>query len=154
MEPIGFTKVALPYGWLGNMSPYPIQFEGKEWRTSEALFQALRFSDPDIREEIRSQKSPMGAKFVAKKHKNKMNVIPLSDHDISNMEMCIILKLKFNPELKDLLLETQDRLIYEDVSSRMRGNNLYWGASIVNGEIVGENMLGKIWMKIRSGFNL
>jgi len=150
METIGFTKVALPYGWLGNMSPHPIRFEGQEWRTSEALFQALRFSDPEIREEIRSQKSPMGAKFVAKKYKDKMVIAPLSNQDLENMEMCVRLKIQFNSELKDRLLETQDLLIYEDVSSRMRGNNLYWGASISNGEMIGENILGKIWMKIRS----
>lgn len=27
---ITFTKVALPYGWLGNMSPYPVS-QGDGW---------------------------------------------------------------------------------------------------------------------------
>jgi predicted NAD-dependent protein-ADP-ribosyltransferase YbiA (DUF1768 family) len=31
------------YGWLGNMSPHPVKYEGKWWLTAEALFQALRF---------------------------------------------------------------------------------------------------------------
>lgn len=150
MKTIGFTKVALPYGWLGNMSPHPVQFEGQEWRTAEALFQSLRFQDPEIREEIRSQKSPMGAKFVAKKHRSKMQVQPLSNQDLENMRRCVRLKLEFNPQLVDLLKETQDLLIYEDVSSRMRGNNLFWGASFQEGELIGENQLGKIWMQIRS----
>ena len=25
---IAFTKVALPYGWLGNMAPFPVKHEG------------------------------------------------------------------------------------------------------------------------------
>jgi hypothetical protein len=32
----------LPYGWLGNMSQYP-DFGGVIWKTTEALFQGLRF---------------------------------------------------------------------------------------------------------------
>ena len=150
MKAIGFTKVALPYGWLGNMSPHPVQFEGQEWRTAEALFQALRFQDPEIKEEIRSQKSPMAAKFVAKKYRSQMQVEPISDQDLENMMMCVRLKLKSNPQLIDELKSTGDLLIYEDVSSRMRGNNLIWGASFQEGELIGENQLGKIWMWIRS----
>lgn len=28
---ISFTKVYLPYGWLGKMSPFKIEYNGKEW---------------------------------------------------------------------------------------------------------------------------
>ena len=49
---IAFTKVKLPYGWLGNMSPYPIKFGDDTYLTTEALFQALRFSDPEIQAKI------------------------------------------------------------------------------------------------------
>lgn len=34
-----FTKVRLPHGWLGNMAPFSVVFDGKPWRTTEALFQ-------------------------------------------------------------------------------------------------------------------
>jgi predicted NAD-dependent protein-ADP-ribosyltransferase YbiA (DUF1768 family) len=64
---ISFTEIKLPNGWLGNMSPYKINYLNKEWRTTEALFQALRFSDDVIQEKIRLDKSPMTAKMVAKK---------------------------------------------------------------------------------------
>ena len=66
MKYISFTKVALPYGWLGNMSPHPVTYNEEVWRTTEALFQALRFNDPSIQKEIRDEKSPMGAKLKAK----------------------------------------------------------------------------------------
>lgn len=29
MKVIAFTKTKLPYGWFGNMSPFPIEFKGK-----------------------------------------------------------------------------------------------------------------------------
>lgn len=145
MDYIAFTKVALPYGWLGNMSPYPIEYMGKTWRTSESLFQALRFKDEDIIDKINLEKSPMGAKFKAKANKSSMVVKPQSEEDISNMRMCIKLKLEQNPRLKELLLETGDSSIIEDCTSRKRGSGLFWGAALLNGEWIGENILGKIW---------
>jgi predicted NAD-dependent protein-ADP-ribosyltransferase YbiA (DUF1768 family) len=83
---ISFTKVVPPYGWLGNMSPYKVNYNGKEWLTVEALFQALRYDDESIREIIRSQKSPMGAKMKAKSFKERMVVIPASEKDVENMK--------------------------------------------------------------------
>ena len=43
------------------MSAHPIQYGGKIWKTSEALFQALRFNDEEIIEEIRVKSSPIAA---------------------------------------------------------------------------------------------
>ncbi len=152
MKNIGFTKVSLPYGWLGNMSPYKVYFQGKEWRTTEALFQAMRFEDVEIKEAIRLEKSPMGAKFKAKKHKDKMVINPMGNIDKTNMETCVKLKLKQHPDLKKMLIETRSSLIYEDVSTRKnRGSSLFWGAVLnEDGSLDGENVLGKIWMDERN----
>jgi ribA/ribD-fused uncharacterized protein len=150
MEVIGFTKVALPYGWLGNMSPFPLNFGGKEWRTSEALFQALRFKDESIQELIRAEKSPMGAKFVMKANKEHITTEPHSKKDVMNMKMCLRLKLEQHPQLVQELIDTGDKLIIEDVTARGdKGGNLFWGAMLVDGKWVGENMLGKLWMELR-----
>jgi ribA/ribD-fused uncharacterized protein len=150
MEVIGFTKVVLPYGWLGNMSPFPLNFGGKEWRTSEALFQALRFKDESIQELIRAEKSPMSAKFVMKANKEHITTEPHSKKDVMNMKMCLRLKLEQHPQLVQELIDTGDKLIIEDVTARGdKGGNLFWGAMLVDGEWVGENMLGKLWMELR-----
>ena len=151
---IGFTKVALPYGWLGNMSPYPLDFGGIIWRTSEALFQALRFTDNDIKELIRAEKSPMGAKFVMKANKEFITTEPHSIKDVNNMRMCLKIKLQQHPELVDELIKTGDKLIYEDVTARGdKGGNLFWGAMLVENEDgfhwVGKNTLGILWMELR-----
>lgn len=148
---IGFTKVALPYGWLGNMSPFPIEYDGKTWRTTEALFQALRFDNNEIKELIREQKSPMAAKMMAKKHKDLMVITPLSSKDLLNMTLCIQLKLEQHPDLIKELISTGDSIIIEDVTSRgTSGSNLYWGALKSGDEWIGENNLGKLWMQARS----
>lgn len=150
MEVIGFTKVALPYGWLGNMSPFPLTFGGKEWRTSEALFQSLRFKDEAIQELIRAEKSPMGAKFVMKANKEHITTEPHSKKDVMNMKMCLKLKLQQHPQLIQELIDTGDKVIIEDVTARGdKGGNLFWGAMLVDDEWVGENTLGKLWMDLR-----
>jgi predicted NAD-dependent protein-ADP-ribosyltransferase YbiA (DUF1768 family) len=147
---INFTKSKLPYGWMGNMSPYPVKFGEDTYRTTEALFQALRFSDNAIKALIREEKSPMGAKFVAKARVPEMTVEQLSDKDVLNMRMCVTLKLMQHPELITELLATGDELIVEDVTNRGdKGSNLFWGAMLVDGEWVGKNILGNIWMDER-----
>ena len=146
---ITFTKVKKPYGWLGNMAPYPIMFHGKEYRTSEALFQVMRFNDEEVIEEIRAQKSPMAAKMIAKKHKDKMVVKPCSTKDLMNMRKVLAQKVGQHPELKEMLLETGDERIIEDCTKRDRGSARYWGAVLVDEKWEGRNFLGKLWMIVR-----
>ena len=150
MANISFTKVNLPYGWLGNMSPSPIVFDDVRWNTLEALFQALRFDDLDIRENIRSQASPMSAKMIAKANKDKYIIEPMSEEDINNMRLCLELKFSQNIELKEKLLRTGDHYLYEDIGSRRGKRHEFWGAyKNKNNEWVGTNMMGKLLMELR-----
>lgn len=149
MKVIAFTKVKLPYGWLGNMSPYTVEYEGKTYRTTEALFQALRFHEyPEVAEEIRAQKSPMAAKLVAKKYREFMD----AGEEVDNQRMLLCLKLKLDqhPELVQMLLDTGDARIIEDCTNRDRGSARYWGAVLVGDEWQGKNVLGNMWMHLRT----
>ena len=146
---IRFTKVNLPFGWLGNMAPFPIIYNGKKWLTSEALFQALRFNDEKIIEEIRLEKSPMGAKMKAKKYKPFYVIAPMSEKDVENMKMCVRLKVSQHPILKSQLLATNNLEICEDIGSRNGERHKFWGAKLENNVWVGNNMMGKIWMELR-----
>ena len=169
-----------PYGWLGNMSRYPMDYQGSHsekgiYRTSEHLFQALRFpSHPWIQNFIRVHPDPFfinnplkGAKALAGKYKHHLDDLPPRDikwdiktgtwkglwdeheNDIPRMRLCLVLKLEQHPELKDLLLATGDKNILEDCSARDHSSARFWGAVYVNGEWEGKNWLGKLWMKLR-----
>lgn len=147
---IGFNKNKDAYGWLSNMSAYPIKFGIDVYRTSEALFQALRFSNNDIKKLIRDEKSPMDAKAVMIANSQHITIEKYSEKDINNMRMCLKLKLQQHPTLVDELLATGDAIIFEDVTQRGdKGSNLFWGAMVVDGELVGKNVLGNIWMEMR-----
>jgi N-glycosidase YbiA len=149
MAYIGFTKTDLPYGWMGNMFAAPMSYDEKKWLTSEALFQALRFSEVEIREKIRTMKSPMSAKMVAKSLKEKMVVKPLSEKDLDNMRLCLRLKFTQHPALRDKLLRTGDHIIFEDVSAKHGARHRFWGAVRVADRLEGDNMLGKLLMELR-----
>jgi hypothetical protein len=146
---ISFTKVGLPYGWLGNMSPHPIEYDGKTWRTGEALFQALRFNDQQIRALIWREKSPMSAKMAAKKHYDQLSVTPRSEEDLNLMRKVLRLKVEQHPQIKADLIATGDAVILEDSSARRNDSGLFWGAADVDGRWVGVNTLGVLWMELR-----
>ena len=153
---IGFTNVALPYGWLGNMSPHPVWHLGRTWLTTEALFQALRFRPEreDLRLEVWKQKSPMAAKMVAKRlrneHPDSLGLQPLDAVDLGNMRLMLHLKLAQHPPLRRQLLDTGERQIFEDIGSRKGAHHEFWGGRRQGGEWVGQNHLGKMWMELRA----
>jgi hypothetical protein len=119
------------------------------WRTSEALFQALRFSDETICEAIRQEKSPMGAKMKAKSFGDQMTVQTLGEKDLNNMRLVVRLKIEQHPEIKQALIDTGDNLIVEDCTRRQRGSGLFWGAALIEDQWEGNNWLGKLWMELR-----
>ena len=150
MSDIWFDKVDGPYGWLGNMAPYPVLHLGSRWLTTEALFQALRFEDEGIRTLIRTEKSPMGAKMMAKKHAEAMVVAPMSDQDLEHMRLCVRLKLEQHKQLQGRLLATGEAVIREDVTKRNGARHEFWGTRrLPDGGIRGHNWLGTIWMERR-----
>ena len=151
---IEFTKVDLPYGWLGNMFPAPIKYDGKVWKTSEALFQALRYDDPEIKEIIRNEKSPLVAKWKANSKVNtpKMVVERMGEKDLENMKLVVRLKFDQNPVLKLKLKVTGDHILVENVLEKKEARHLFWGMRKVNGEWVGNNMMGKILMELREEY--
>ncbi len=151
MNEIWFTKVSLPYGWLGNMAPYPVVYDGARWLTTEALFQALRFEDEDLRRIIRMEPSPMGAKMKAKKHKDLQVVKPMSPADVANMRLCLRLKVEQHRVVRERLLATGDALIHEDVGNRPGARHLFWGARRTPQGVQGTNTLGRLWMELRDG---
>jgi ribA/ribD-fused uncharacterized protein len=150
---ITITKVKEKNGWLSCMSAYPVEYEGKSYRTCEALFQALRFEKfPKIQEDIRDQKSPMAAKMKARKNRELLNRGKKWDEapsDIPLMKKCLKLKLEQHPELKDKLIATGDTVIIEDCTTHDRESARFWGAVGTDAKWEGENNFGKVWMKIR-----
>ena len=151
---ITITTVKVTNGWLSCMSPYPVEYQGQHYRTCEALFQVLRFVGfPETQNEIRNCPSPMGAKMIARRDRRLLNRTGIWDYaesDSALMKECLRLKLEQHPELQQNLVGTGDSIIIEDCTTHDREAARIWGQVKVNGKWVGQNILGRLWMELRS----
>ena len=67
---IRFYKVNEMYGCFSNFSKHGFELDGKYWSTSEHYFQAQKFIESKIMEEVRLAKTPMEAAIIGR-DKNK-----------------------------------------------------------------------------------
>ena len=146
-EVIPFRSTKEKFGGLSNMAPgFPLLVNGITIRTSEALYQACRFPHmPEIQRMIIGEKSPMTAKMVSKPHREQSR----SDWQsvrVKIMRWCLRLKLAQNWQtFGELLYSSGDLPIVED--SR---KDDFWGAKAdENGNLVGQNILGRLLMELR-----
>jgi predicted NAD-dependent protein-ADP-ribosyltransferase YbiA (DUF1768 family) len=86
--------------------------------------------------------------MLAKKYRHLL-ADPDGETDLEMMRLCLRLKIEQHEDLKKLLLATGDKVIVEDCSARPRGDAFYWGWANINGQWVGENWLGRLWMDLR-----
>jgi predicted NAD-dependent protein-ADP-ribosyltransferase YbiA (DUF1768 family) len=155
---ISFGKTRGPFGWLGNMAPFPVVHLGVRYRTTEALFQCLRFDgEPGIQERIRAQASPMAAKWAGGDQAARLRV-PLRDAgDLDRMRLCLRLKLEQHPTLQALLAATGANVLIEDCTARPTDPEIdggtvqypFWGMARRYGLWRGNNALGCLWMELR-----
>ena len=135
------------------MSAHSVIYKQITFRTCEALFQYLRFEGhPAIQKEILEQKSPIAVKMKARKHCAKLNRGEKWDEapeDIPMMKKVMLLKLQQHPELKKELIGTGSATIIEDCAIHDRESARFWGMVYIDGEWIGENRLGGLWMEIR-----
>lgn len=145
-----FCKTREQWGGLSNMAGgYPITVGGHAFRTSEALYQAMRFPDhPEIQRAIVDQKSPMAAKMTAKAHLN----LSRPDWEVGQqvrlavMQWALALKWTQNPAFRELLQSTGGKMIVE-----LSRRDMFWGAvtTRMEGMLVGDNMLGNMLVILR-----
>lgn len=145
-ELITFSKTKDPYGEFGNMaSGYPIKVhDGPVWPSSEHLYQACKFQDEGIRQQILAQKNAYLMKQnVARPNQHKMRA-DWDEIKDSVMEWCVSLKLVQNPSVLQTLHGTGNAIIVEYSTK-----DHYWGASKVDGQWQGLNKLGSLLMYLR-----
>lgn len=129
---------------LSNFSSFTLQWEGHRFDTSEAAYHWEKFNYNnyfDIQEEIRLAISAHEAFKVAEKYHHF--VLPnWADKRVGIMREILYAKAQQHEYVRRKLLETGDRELIED---SWRDSYWGWGA-----DQKGANMLGKLWMEIRT----
>jgi len=155
-EVVAFLKTKEAFGGLSNMAAklYPIYVNDTIIDNTEILYQICRYPDnPEIQSQILFNKSPMGAKMVSKKYRKEYTRSDFEDVKVDIMYWCLRVKLACNPlHFGSLLESTEDKVIVE-----ISRNDPFWGAqfsSDTSGVLVGQNILGKLLMELRSYYRL
>ncbi|EKM52565.1 uncharacterized protein PHACADRAFT_149312 [Phanerochaete carnosa HHB-10118-sp] len=144
-SPIFFYDRGQPYYEFTNFSPHSVWYDGKEYPTSEHLFQAHKFFNkaPHLAETIRMQPTSRAALEEAR----RLRRLQRSDWLKVNIHcMDAVLEAKFtqHPRLRSMLLSTGDRELVE--ASPV---DAFWG---YGADKQGRNELGKALMRLRQQF--
>ena len=138
---IFFYNKGAPYYEFTNFYEKSVIIDNKKWPTTEHYYQAQKFTDENLREQIRKLKTAREAFSFARANKQSVRA------DWQNVNLDIMLKAvraKFsqNQKLKDLLLGTGDKILVENAGK----NDDFFGAGA---DFNGHNHLGRILIQVR-----
>jgi N-glycosidase YbiA len=137
---IKFYRTKEEFGEFSNFADFPLDLDGLEWPTSEHYFQAQKFLEPKIREQIRKAPTPGEAARLGRdrNHPLRCDWEQVKD-DV--MRKAVTAKFTQHPALRELLLSTGTSWLVEHTK-----NDTYWADG---GDGTGKNMLGRILMELR-----
>ncbi|MCI0482889.1 MAG: NADAR family protein, partial [Candidatus Dadabacteria bacterium] len=113
----------------------------KYWPTVEHYFQAQKFIDTPLEDIIRCAPTPHKAKSIAKLANIKLRRNDWFKIREQIMLMAILCKFETHSNLRDKLLDTENKIIIENSKK-----DYYWGCG-KSGK--GRNTMGKILMRAR-----
>ncbi len=132
------------YRFLSNFWPATVIYMGKTYPTVEHAYQAAKFDDPYIREQIGVADSPVRAKKLARTFTPQIREA-FHMHKIEIMHELLFQKFTKHDQLRHKLLATHPHELVEG----NWWNDTFWGVCAGKGQ----NNLGKLLMNIRSQLN-
>ena len=137
-EPINFVESRWQY--LSPFSAHEVEMDGVVYKTAEHAYQTLRMK-AGAQESVRTTTSPLEAWRVAQVCKADGLLNETVDKD-ELMEKIFRAKLTQHQDIKDILIESGNRELL-----KVYDTDYYWGTG-ADGS--GKNLMGKLWMKLRS----
>lgn len=138
---IKFYSPKRSYGCFSNFSKHEVFLDGKIWPTSEHYYQAKKFLDEDLQEQVRSCSGPGLAADMGRDRS-----LPLRQdwEEVKDGVMKEVLLAKFtqHADIKKILIDTGDNWLIEDSPI-----DYYWGCGE---DGTGKNMLGRLLMEVRA----
>jgi ribA/ribD-fused uncharacterized protein len=143
-DAIRFYTTKDEFGFMSNFARYKVECFGQVWMTSEHAYQAQKFSGTDEEgyKAIVNAPNPGAAAGIGRDTNRKMRPEWNSVRD-DVMRFVVLHKFNQNPKIREKLLATGERALYEFDTHR---GDQYWAID-QNG--FGKNMLGLILMEVR-----
>ena len=138
---IYFYTKSQKYYEFSNFSAHGIMMQEKWWPTVEHYFQAQKFEDENYVEQIRRAENPHKAKRLGRTR--KLPIRKNWDHiRVRIMEEAVLAKFKTHSKIAQMLINTGEQTLVENAP-----HDYFWGCGTQG---TGQNMLGKILMKVRT----
>ena len=128
------------YTILSNLAAYAVEWRGRVWPTVEHAYQAAKFDNKEIVEQIANARSPYDAKRLANEYANEIRDEWHSEN-VAVMEELLREKVAQHEHVRKTLLESGNEELIENT------DDTFWGRG-EDGN--GENKLGELWMMVRS----
>ena len=145
-ECVAIRKVKEPWGVLGNFAATPIIINNVRFKSSEQLFQLMKFKEEDPVLAVYQARNPkMTAKHWEKTHRRK----DWGQMIVDAMKFCLEKKYEQSAVFRETLDSTKGRYIVEDQTSFRKKTPDTWGVKQQGELFVGPNLLGRLLMELR-----
>lgn len=150
-ECVAIRKVAEPWGIFGNFARTPIIIDGVMFKTSELLFQLMKFKDKEPVLAVYNANNPkMTTKHWEKTHRRS----DWGKMIVDAMKFCLTKKFEQSEDFKAELERSRGKFIVEDQTSFPKKTPDTWGVKQQGDNFVGPNLLGRLLMELRDNGKL
>ncbi len=146
-----FCKVDGQWGVFGNFGRTPLKVEGCVFKTSEQLFQLMKFKDADAVKDVYAAGNP---KMTAKKWEKICRREDWGTMIVDAMKFCLVTKYTQSEEFRAELEKSKGLFIVEDQTTFRKANPDTWGAKLQGDKYIGPNLLGRLLMELRDNGTL
>ena len=150
-ECVPFREVEGEWGIFSNFAHTPIQYEGVTYKSSEQLFQMMKFTDEDVRNAVYAANNP---KFTSKHYEKTHRRNDWGMIVVDAMKQCLQLKYEQSEEFRKALERSKGKYIVEDQSSFKKSWADSWGVQRQGEFYVGPNLMGRLLMELRDNGRL
>ena len=145
-ECVAIRKVKEPWGIFGNFAPTPIILNEVTFKTSELLFQLMKFKEKEPILAVYNAKTPkMVAKHWEKTHRRE----DWGRMIVDAMKFCITQKYEQSEDFRKELERSKGKYIVEDQTSFPKKTPDTWGVKQQGSDFIGPNLLGRLLMELR-----
>ena len=148
---VTIRKVAEEWGLFCNFARTPIVIDGVTFKSSELLFQLMKFQEE---EPVRAVFQANNPKMTAKKWQKTHRRPDWGSMIVDAMKFCLQQKYEQNDNFRQLLEESGDKFIVEDQTYFRKKNADTWGTKLCEDHYTGPNLLGRLLMELRENKRL
>ena len=152
-------KVDGEWGVFCNFAAAPIIVDGVEFKSSEHLFQMMKFKDADVTVNIMNGVTNNGKrcfeiKKTAMSYEKKYRRKDWKSMVVDAMKFCLQKKYEQCAAFREKLEESRGRFIVEDQTTMSKKSPDAWGVKPDGDNFYGPNLLGRLLMELRDNGKL